>query len=279
MEYIGLVGRDTTSGDGICAHGAELLFDTVMCSIIILRRPGHAWPLLIAANRDEMLDRPWDPPGRHWPDRPEVVAGRDRLAGGSWLGRNDHGVIAAALNREGSLGPSEDKRSRGELVLEALDHADAAAAAEALSAVAPDAYRSFNLVIADNRDAFLVANRARTGLVGCDEIPPGLWMLTSLELNDRSNARIATHLPRFQAADIPDPDSGDWSAWTTLLKGRDHDPTTGPSGAICIASDWGFGTVCSSLIALPSPEAEESREIFLFAPGRPDEHEYRPVEA
>ena len=193
MEYIGLVGRDTTSGDGICAHGAELLFDTVMCSIIILRRPGHAWPLLIAANRDEMLDRPWDPPGRHWPDRPEVVAGRDRLAGGSWLGRNDHGVIAAALNREGSLGPSEDKRSRGELVLEALDHADAAAAAEALSAVAPDAYRSFNLVIADNRDAFLVANRARTGLVGCDEIPPGLWMLTSLELNDRSNARIATH--------------------------------------------------------------------------------------
>ncbi|MEC9183742.1 MAG: NRDE family protein, partial [Pseudomonadota bacterium] len=37
-----------------------------MCSIIILRRPGHAWPLVVAANRDEMLDRSWDAPDRHW---------------------------------------------------------------------------------------------------------------------------------------------------------------------------------------------------------------------
>src|SRR6476659_3255713 len=57
-----------------------------MCTLVILRRPGHRWPVLIGANRDEMIDRPWEPPGRHWPDRPEVVAGLDRLAGGSWLG-------------------------------------------------------------------------------------------------------------------------------------------------------------------------------------------------
>ena len=102
-----------------------------MCSIIILRRPKHLWPVVVGANRDEMLDRPWDAPSRHWPDRPTVVAGRDRLAGGSWFGRNDYGVFAAILNREDSLGPSVDKRSRGELVLEALDHPDAEAAAEA----------------------------------------------------------------------------------------------------------------------------------------------------
>ena len=46
-----------------------------MCTVVILRRPGHPWPLVFAANRDEMLDRPWRPPGRHWPERPEVVAG------------------------------------------------------------------------------------------------------------------------------------------------------------------------------------------------------------
>ena len=51
-----------------------------MCTLVILRRPGHRWPVLIGANRDEMIDRPWEPPGRHWPDRPEVVAGLDRLA-------------------------------------------------------------------------------------------------------------------------------------------------------------------------------------------------------
>ena len=74
-----------------------------MCTVVILRRPGHAWPLLLAGNRDEMMDRPWDAPARHWPDRPDVVAGRDRLAGGTWLGLNDSGVVAILLNRRGTL--------------------------------------------------------------------------------------------------------------------------------------------------------------------------------
>ena len=104
-----------------------------MCTAVLLRRPGHAWPLVFAGNRDEMAERPWKPPGRHWPDRPEVVAGLDETAGGSWLGLNDHGVLAVVLNRTGSLGPQAGKRSRGELVLEALDHADAAEAARARS--------------------------------------------------------------------------------------------------------------------------------------------------
>ena len=125
-----------------------------MCTLVILRRPGHRWPVLIGANRDEMIDRPSKPPCRHWPDRPEVVAGLDVLAGGSWLGINDWGVAAAVLNRHGSLGPATDKRSRGELVLEALDHADAIAAAEALSDLDPEAYRSFNLIVADESQGF-----------------------------------------------------------------------------------------------------------------------------
>src|SRR6185369_12562384 len=100
-----------------------------MCTVVILRRPGATWPTLIAANRDERQDRPWSPPGPHWPDRPEVVAGLDHLAGGSWLGINAHGLAAAILNRQGTLGPADGKRSRGELVLEALDHADAVDAA------------------------------------------------------------------------------------------------------------------------------------------------------
>src|ERR671934_2012679 len=102
-----------------------------MCSVVILRRPGHDWPVLLAANRDEMNDRPWLPPGRHWPERPWVVAGLDQQAGGSWLGLNDHGLLAGVMNRAGSLGPAAGKRSRGELVLEALDHADALEAAKA----------------------------------------------------------------------------------------------------------------------------------------------------
>jgi len=45
-----------------------------MCSVVIDYRPDADWPVILAANRDEMLARPWDPPGRHWPDRPTVYA-------------------------------------------------------------------------------------------------------------------------------------------------------------------------------------------------------------
>src|SRR5271167_1515312 len=71
-----------------------------MCTLVILRRPGHRWPVLIGANRDEMIDRPSKPPGRHWPDRPEVLAGLDVLAGGSCPGINDWGVAAAVVDPE-----------------------------------------------------------------------------------------------------------------------------------------------------------------------------------
>ncbi|NVN12657.1 NRDE family protein, partial [Nguyenibacter vanlangensis] len=47
-----------------------------MCTIVLSLAPGTAWPLLFGANRDERLDRPWDAPGRHWPDRPQVIGGR-----------------------------------------------------------------------------------------------------------------------------------------------------------------------------------------------------------
>src|SRR4051812_23103110 len=134
-----------------------------MCTLVILRRPEHDWPVVIGANRDEMIDRPAKPPGRHWPDRVEIVAGIDLLAGGSWLGVNDWGVAAAVLNRHGSLGPETGLRSRGELVLEALDHADAGDAAAALSHPDPAASRSFNLIGAHNPDAFWLRHTRPNG--------------------------------------------------------------------------------------------------------------------
>src|ERR1700760_2569124 len=157
-----------------------------MCTLVILRRPDHRGPVLIGANRDEMIDRPWEPPGRHWPDRPEVVAGLDRLAGGSWLGFNDWGVAAAVLNRHGSLGPAPGQRSRGELVLEALDHPDAVAAAEALAHLDPAASRTFNLIIADNRDAFWLRH-ADGQNIDAWPIPEGLSLIDSGELNRPNN--------------------------------------------------------------------------------------------
>ena len=103
-----------------------------MCTYIFRYDPDSEWPFLIAGNRDELRSRPWLPPARHWPDRADVVAGKDTLAGGTWLGLSDTGVVAAILNKKKALGPAPDKRSRGEIVLDALDHPDAVDAAKAL---------------------------------------------------------------------------------------------------------------------------------------------------
>src|SRR5271167_2972145 len=120
-----------------------------MCTVVTLFRPGHPVPLLLAANRDEMILRAWDPPAAYWPEQSGVVAGRDRSGGGTWMGINRAGVVAAVLNRVGSLGPAPGKRSRGELPLLALRHGTAGEAAEALSRLDAGLWRSFNLVVAD----------------------------------------------------------------------------------------------------------------------------------
>src|SRR5258708_30786579 len=169
-----------------------------MCTLVMLRRPDHPWPVVIGANSDEMIGRPALPPARHWPDRPEAIAGLDQLGGGSWLGLNDWGVAAAVLNRHGSLGPAAGQRSRGELVLEALDHPDAVAAAEALSHLDPAAYRTFNLIIADNRDAFWLRHAGGAD-IDAWPIPEGLSLIDSGELNRPNNRRRAPPTPPRRA--------------------------------------------------------------------------------
>jgi len=254
-----------------------------MCTLVVLRRPGHPWPLLLAANRDEMRDRPWRPPARHWPSRPGVVAGLDELGGGSWLGINDAGLAAGILNRAGSLGPLTGKRSRGELVLAALDHRDASAAATALGRIDPNRYRSFNMVVADRSNAYWLRHLGeRPAPVEAFELPRGLSMLTSRDRNDPASDRIRTYLPRFEAAAAPDPRKGTWGAWKRLMASHRFDPADGPHGAMTVVGEHGFETVSSSLIALPglpqSARTKPAKPVWLFAPGRPDQTAYEEVE-
>jgi hypothetical protein len=245
-----------------------------MCTVVLLRRPGHAWPVILGANRDEMLNRPWRPPARHWPDRPDVIAGLDEFAGGAWMGLNDTGVVACILNRHGSLGPAAGKRSRGELVLEALDHADAAEAADALSEIDPGAYRPFNMIVADNRDAWWLS-LAEDGTVRVKPVPTGHSMVTAGELNDRAEARIGAFLPRFERAAPPDPDRDDWKSWEQLLA------SSGDDAAMSFRRESGFGTSSSSLVALPSVKrafgTPPQKPIWRFAAGPPESAPFVPV--
>jgi uncharacterized protein with NRDE domain len=228
-----------------------------MCSIILrIDESG----IFIAANRDELLRRPWQLPAAHWPEHPGIIAGRDETAGGTWLGLNQHGVMAAILNRHGTLGPAAGKTSRGELPLLALQHKTAEAAAAALAKIDAAAYRSFNLVIADNSSAYFLAG-VESGSPSLQKLEPGTWMITSGEPNDASLPRIARHLPKFE--------SSPFSEWPNLLADN-----TGPwTSALNIPPQNGFGTVSASLITLP----QAGPLSWLFAPGPPDDATFTPI--
>lgn len=216
--------------------------------------------VLIGANRDERIDRAWDPPAQYWPDLPGVVAGRDRTAGGTWLGMNRHGTVAAVLNRHGTLGPAANKRSRGELPLLALGETTLAAAGQKILGLDAGAYRSFNLVLADATGA-LFFRGLESGAPLVEPLSAGSWMITSGEANDPGLPRIARHLPKFTAAPA--------ESWPALL--ADHTPPD--DSALNILPHDGFGTVSAALITLSRTAPPD----WLFAPGPPHLAAFEPV--
>ena len=241
-----------------------------MCTVIVSLRPDAAWPLHVAANRDERLDRPWTAPGRHWPELPQAFGPRDDLVGGSWLTVSDAGVVAGVMNRSGSLGPAPGKRSRGDLPLLAACHPSAADAALTIARLDAGTFRSFNMVVADRTEAFFLRGLGY-GHPEVVRLEPGVHMIASGEPDELTTPRIARHLPRFRAIEPPDPEIG-WSGWAALLADRSL-----PAGSeLNIPPRSGFGTTNSSIIAVPAELERPSR--WLFSGGAPDRVGFREVE-
>ncbi|MGQ9427169.1 NRDE family protein [Gilvimarinus sp. F26214L] len=88
--------------------------------MILLAYKAHSeLPVVVAANRDERYDRPSRPAG-FWPDHPELLAGMDLEAGGTWLGITRNGRFAAVTNFRAGQRRAGTFRSRGELTREFL---------------------------------------------------------------------------------------------------------------------------------------------------------------
>jgi uncharacterized protein with NRDE domain len=120
-----------------------------MCLIAFALHASRRWPLVIAANRDEFLNRPTVPLAR-WKTAQghEIVSGRDLRAGGAWFGITPGGRIAFLTNvRESEAVPMPG--SRGELVTRWLE--SQADAADFLTGLASEAmaFAGFNLVVGD----------------------------------------------------------------------------------------------------------------------------------
>ncbi len=175
--------------------------------MVLFRRPDHDWPILLAAIGTGV-------PGRYWHDRPGVFGLKD----GS-LALNGSGVVAAVLPSGTIPGP----RPVGELALDALDFADARDAVEALRDLNPAAYQPFTLVLADNRDAFVISRWNESRLT-VEEIQPGRLNLGGLA-------------DPFSAPGEPEPARSGWIAW------RDGLATISPDCAlIALPSIALFGT-------------------------------------
>jgi hypothetical protein len=142
----------------------------------------------------------------------------------------------------------------------ALDHGQARAAAEALGRIEARNYRTFNMVVADRDAAYWFRRADESQAIEFFPIPAGLSMITAHDRNDLASPRIRHFLPRFAVAAPPDPGAVDWAAWQALLLSGEFGVGAGGREAMFIAPDRSYGTVSSSLVALPARASESSCE-------------------
>jgi uncharacterized protein with NRDE domain len=148
-----------------------------MCLILFAHGVAPRFPLVVVANRDEFHQRP-TAPAAFWTDAPNLLAGRDLLAGGTWMGITRTGRWAALTNFRDPAPPPPGLRSRGHLVGEYL-RGDGSAAAYAAAVLAErDRYPGFNLVLGDGTAVRYLGNRTAAGS-GTLALPPGVYGLSN----------------------------------------------------------------------------------------------------
>nr|WP_193570631.1 NRDE family protein [Halorubellus sp. JP-L1] len=232
-------------------------------------------PLVVAANRDEALDRPSVGPALIEGDDgdPAVVAPRDEDAGGTWIGTNEDGVFVGITNRWTDADLAGE-RSRGLLVRDALAERSATAATAVVEdAVAHDEYDGFNLVVADADDCNYLE---WDGALAVEHLEPGVHVVVNVgkvddfeipnerrEYGERQaeNARAVHDELRGRPGETAE----EWRERAAAVL-RDHDY------GVCVHGD-GYGTRSSSLVRVGDAFA------YWFADGPPCETDYERVSA
>jgi uncharacterized protein with NRDE domain len=229
-----------------------------VCTLAIYFRTLPQYPLLVAANRDEHYDRPSAPP-QLLGNRPKIVAGRDLRAGGTWLGVNEHGLLAAMLNRRISSEKASfpGARSRGLLCMDLLTRRSAADA-DAFVRNHSAFYNPFTALVADQRQVYVFYNAGERLLA--QELEPGLHVFSSAaefdlhsDKADRAYALFGEaggKLLRNEGAAVP---------MIAALRSAlgDHSlpaDSTDPGDSICVHRE-NSGTVSSSIVFLSPSSA------------------------
>lgn len=234
-----------------------------MCFILIVFHAHERYPLIVAANRDEARSRPTQPP-HYWPGEPSLWAGRDAVAGGTWLGVNSAGLLAAVTNRPAE---SIDRTlpSRGLLCLDVLRQATPGAAATLVAdRLRADWFNPFNVLCANPNEGWIGTWRGDRS-----PLTPGAHILTNrgepddLALPVVRRTRDALEDTDFSACALDE--------ITSTLRAICRD-TAGPD-PICRVGG-AYGTVSSSIIALAN---DGSIAAYQHADGPPSESPYSPL--
>ncbi len=144
-----------------------------MCLILFAYKVHPAYPLILAANRDEFYDRP-SAPADFWSRHPQVLAGIDLKERGTWLGVTKEGKFAAITNYRDPASWKKDAPSRGGLVSRYLTGSSSAEKyLKRVSARAAE-YNGFNLLLGDARDIFVYSNRGKM-----QKLTPGIYGLSN----------------------------------------------------------------------------------------------------
>ncbi|MFZ2033124.1 MAG: NRDE family protein [Candidatus Dormiibacterota bacterium] len=235
-----------------------------MCTILLAWRCAPGAPIVLAANRDELIARPSAPPGV-LSESPLIVGGRDLVAGGTWLAVSADGAICAVTNRHPEEGPpvapDPTRRSRGEIPV-ALLTAGRADVAAALRDLGPGRYNPVNVLWVDE-DRALVAHVDDSGPVRVVELAPGPHVLTTRDVDDAKNPKVAMLSAGMQRV------LADGDGYREVVAGlramiADHTSASGsPVDAACIHGDV-YGTVSASTVVAGSEQL-----VYEHAPGRP----------
>ena len=150
-----------------------------MCLIAFAWNAHPDYRLIVAANRDEWHDRP-AAPAAWWNNHPQILAGRDLKAGGTWMGVRHNGRFAAVTNFRDPSDKRSTARSRGELVTAFLLGNTTPLAF--LSAIKQHAhlYNGFNLIVGDT--STLACFSSRHGEI--EVLAPGIYALSNHSLNE-----------------------------------------------------------------------------------------------
>jgi uncharacterized protein with NRDE domain len=149
-----------------------------MCLILFAYQVHPVYKLIVAANRDEFLQRP-TAPAHYWEDHPNILAGRDLEKMGTWMGVTTGGRFAALTNYRDPKEVTEGKQSRGELVADALNYKGNLKDYMRDLAGKKDLYPGYNLVAGEGTDLYYYSNRGQE----LQKLKPGIYGVSNHLLN------------------------------------------------------------------------------------------------